>query len=264
MRAGSAAPARARSSKPQPASSSAGAGQQQPARRAAAAHQTTTFTSRPGHDDDLLRRACLRRTWRSPGWPARRPRSPRCRPSAARVIAPRSLPLTCSTSSISSCTSAASSTCGQGASSRSPSAAAKPSSLPQRQRDVRAGRVQRAQQDAAGLRAARRRAAPRRAGLERVEQLHRAGDHGVVLHALVVVADLAQHACAPRGAAPCARAGGVARRRAGAAIARACLTPKAHSRRRKRCAPSTPASFHSSVCSGGPANIVNSRAVSAP
>ena len=37
-----------------------------------------------------------------------------------------------------------------------------------------------------------------------------------------------------------------------------------HSLRKKRCAPDTPSSLHSSVCSGGAANIVNRRTVSAP
>src|SRR5690606_6410531 len=43
-----------------------------------------------------------------------------------------------------------------------------------------------------------------------------------------------------------------------------CCWANDHTRRRKRCAPSTPDSDHSTVCSGGLANITNRRAVSAP
>ncbi len=90
-------------------------------------------------------------------------------------------------------------------------------------RDVRRGRVEAAQQNAkafhqrhltasgvARLNVERRRAASSREGplrgqrghasverggkaLQRVDHLHRAGDHGVVLHALVVVVHLLEH-----------------------------------------------------------------------
>ena len=52
--------------------------------------------------------------------------------SAGTVSLPRSLPLTCSTSSISSCASAAGSTCGQGASSSGPNCAGEAELVPQR------------------------------------------------------------------------------------------------------------------------------------
>ena len=50
----------------------------------------------------------------------------------------------------------------------------------------------------------------------------------------------------------------------GAAPPLTCACTAFHSRLRKRNAPSTPSSDHSSVCSGGEANIMKSRAVSAP
>ena len=80
MRLEAAARRRARSSKPQPASASRER-QEQCAMRSS--HQTTRLTSRPGTTMIFFTRG-PRRTWRSPGWPARRPRSPPCRPGAAR------------------------------------------------------------------------------------------------------------------------------------------------------------------------------------
>jgi hypothetical protein len=43
-----------------------------------------------------------------------------------------------------------------------------------------------------------------------------------------------------------------------------CSWTMRHRRFMKRCAPSTPESDHSRLCSGGAANMVNSRTVSAP
>jgi hypothetical protein len=62
-------------------------------------------------------------------------------------------------------------------------------------RDVRRDRVQRAQQDAETSRSATASPAAPSAleVLQRVEHLHGAGDHGVVLHALVVVVHLLEH-----------------------------------------------------------------------
>ena len=67
--------------------------------------------------------------------------------------------------------------------------------LPQAVRDVRCGRVQAAQQNAKAFN--QRHLRTRRVGglevFERIDHLHRARHHGVVLHALVVVIHLFQH-----------------------------------------------------------------------
>ena len=133
--------------------------------------------------------------------------------SAASLREPRTLPLICSTSSWVSRTSAASSTAGQGASMISvgpfeaadprPALPGRPRSeiLPQRVRDMRHHRVQASQHHGDALAQCRRvgfrdagagGGCLRRGGLECVEHLHGAGDHGVVLLALVVVGGLTQ------------------------------------------------------------------------
>jgi hypothetical protein len=97
---------------------------------------------------------------------------------------------------------------------------------------------------------------------QRVEHLHRARHHGVVLHALVVVVHLLEHAVdlqAQRAGAPA-----VARRRCSGGDRGPGGCAKFQTRRRKRYEPSTAASFHSSVASGGAVNMVYRRAVSAP
>ncbi len=108
---------------------------------------------------------------------------------------------------------------------------------------------------------------------QRVEHLHRAGDHGVVLHALVVVVHLLEHGVdfQAQGLGVLAEGHvGQARPRLACSAAVSALgralsfMPKFQTRRRKRKLPSTAASFHSSVSSGGAVNMVYRRAVSAP
>ena len=122
--------------------------------------------------------------------------------------------------------------------------------VPQRAADVRHDRVEHAQQDRQSL--AQERVRARGVGghrFERVQHLHAGGHDGVVLDALVVVGRLLQRQVhlAPRG---------LHRRRRIAAsrcVPVAAFTVSAwacanvHSRRRKRCAPSTPASDHTSA-----------------
>ena len=204
-----------------------------------------------GHHDDLLHRRALRRTSRLRRAAARPPRSRSCRRSPARRSVPRSLPLTCSISSISSCTSAA----GRPAARARRAVAVRAGVaelLPQRMRDVRRDRVQHAQQDAEAL-AQRRSAAParrRRRSLPARSASSSRPRRRCCIACARSRSRPAQHG-GSRGAAPCAPS----RQLAPAPPARArsrrrALAPKSQTRRRKRFAPSTPASFHSSVCFG--------------
>ena len=91
---------------------------------------------------------------------------------------------------------------------------------------------------------------------ERVEQLHRARDDGVVLHALVVVARPGcSTVCTSRRSA-FARARPARRRAAPAPRMRsACLRGEVPDAAQEAVRAFDAASFHSSVCSGGAANI---------
>ena len=99
---------------------------------------------------------------------------------------------------------------------------------------------------------------------ERVQHLHAGGHDRVELDALVVVVRLLQRRDAARAARPPLRRTVRYRRRRTSRTAPACACANAHSRFRKRVRAFDAGVRPSSVASGGAANIMNSRAVSAP
>ena len=112
---------------------------------------------------------------------------------AGTVTLPRSLPFTCTTSSISSCRSASSSPARPSAHPAGRRLLGEPELHPQCMGDVRSDRIQRAQQNAQRLRAAPRAGSRRvlRAAPGRSASSCRRNDR-VVLHALIVVQRLLQ------------------------------------------------------------------------